>query len=139
MTGNRVEELEGDVQELRATVSGLTDELIETKERLRLIEDHFGPDLDDIINGTVTRTEARSELSGRSEKQGRAQGQGRAQNQEAVDASVAAVDAEPDHGGDQEPAADHAGDTAEEATDETTATEERTEEENAGSDDIIVA
>ncbi|MFC7177208.1 DUF7518 family protein [Halosegnis marinus] len=64
MTGNRVEELEAQMKELRATVSGLTDELVETKERLRLIEDHFGPELDEIIEGKSSRADARSSLSG---------------------------------------------------------------------------
>ena len=55
MTGNRVEELEQQVNELRATVSGLTDELVETKERLREIEEHAGPGLDDMMNGGTNR------------------------------------------------------------------------------------
>jgi peptidoglycan hydrolase CwlO-like protein len=42
MSGNRVEELEETVRELEATVEGLTDELIETKERLAAIEDETG-------------------------------------------------------------------------------------------------
>lgn len=64
MTGNRVEELEGQMKELRATVSGLTDELVETKERLRLIEDHFGPELDEILKGTSNRADARAAANG---------------------------------------------------------------------------
>ena len=63
MTGNRVEELEQTVAELQATVSGLTDELVETKERLRLVEDHFGPELDDIIEGTGTRSDGAADTS----------------------------------------------------------------------------
>jgi TolA-binding protein len=55
MTGNRVEKLEQQVNELRATVSGLTDELVETKERLREMEEHVGPDLDNIIEGSANR------------------------------------------------------------------------------------
>jgi hypothetical protein len=52
MTGNRVEELEARVRELQATVDGLTDELLETKERLRVVEEEVDPDLDmDIIEG----------------------------------------------------------------------------------------
>ncbi len=35
---NRVDELEGDVAELRAAVNGLTEELVETKERVRQLE-----------------------------------------------------------------------------------------------------
>jgi len=124
MTGNRVEELEGEVQELRATVSGLTDELVETKERLRLIEDHFGPELDDIISGKTTRTEARSELPGQSQQ--------RARRQETVDEEPA-VDAEPDSDQTTDAAPD------EESADEAKAAEEEAEEESAGSDDIIVA
>ncbi|MEZ3114805.1 bZIP transcription factor [Halobaculum sp. MBLA0147] len=36
--GNRVEDLERQVAELRATVDGLTEELVETKERLNQLE-----------------------------------------------------------------------------------------------------
>ncbi|ELK54281.1 hypothetical protein D320_10923 [Haloferax sp. BAB-2207] len=36
---NRVEELESKVAELQAAVNGLTEELVETKERLRQLED----------------------------------------------------------------------------------------------------
>ncbi|MFC6938817.1 bZIP transcription factor [Salinirubellus sp. GCM10025818] len=54
MSGNRVEELEARVRELQATVDGLTDELLETKERLRVIEEEVDPDLDpDIIEGQL--------------------------------------------------------------------------------------
>jgi len=42
MSGNRVEELEAKVRELEATIEGLTDELVETKERLGTIEDEAG-------------------------------------------------------------------------------------------------
>jgi len=38
MCGNRVEELESRVQELEASVEGLTDELVECKVRLRELE-----------------------------------------------------------------------------------------------------
>lgn len=36
---NRVEELESKIAELQAAVNGLTEELVETKERLRQLED----------------------------------------------------------------------------------------------------
>jgi len=42
MSGNRVEELEAKVRELEATIDGLTDELVETKERLGAIEGETG-------------------------------------------------------------------------------------------------
>ena len=39
MSGNRVERLESRVEELEASVSGLTDELMQTKSRLADLED----------------------------------------------------------------------------------------------------
>ncbi len=41
---NRVEELESKVAELQAAVNGLTEELVETKERLRQLEDEAEED-----------------------------------------------------------------------------------------------
>ncbi|WP_121742452.1 DUF7518 family protein [Natronorubrum halophilum] len=38
MSKNRVEELEATVAELESTVEGLTDELVESKERIRVLE-----------------------------------------------------------------------------------------------------
>ena len=38
MSNNRVEKLESTVAELESTVEGLTDELIEAKERIRVLE-----------------------------------------------------------------------------------------------------
>lgn len=46
MCGNRVEELESRVQELEASVDGLTDELIECKVRMRELEDAADVDLE---------------------------------------------------------------------------------------------
>ncbi len=43
---NRVEELESKVSELQAAVDGLTEELVETKERLRHIESASDLDID---------------------------------------------------------------------------------------------
>jgi hypothetical protein len=56
-SGNRVEELEARVKELEASVTGLTDELLECKERLRVLEDEVDPEIG-IIEGRVTRSEA---------------------------------------------------------------------------------
>ncbi len=50
MSGNRVEELEAKVRELEATIQGLTDELVETKERLGAIEDETGIE-PDVLEG----------------------------------------------------------------------------------------
>jgi hypothetical protein len=41
---NRVEELESTVRELRAAVDGLTEELVETRERLRQLEEERAAD-----------------------------------------------------------------------------------------------
>ncbi|PSQ25913.1 hypothetical protein BRD03_12595 [Halobacteriales archaeon QS_9_68_17] len=38
MAGNRVEDLEATVAELESTVEGLTEELVEAKERIRVLE-----------------------------------------------------------------------------------------------------
>lgn len=45
MCGNRVEELEARVQELEASVEGLTDELVESKVRIRELENAIDEDL----------------------------------------------------------------------------------------------
>ncbi len=59
MSGNRVEELEAKVRELEATIEGLTDELVETKERLGTIEDEAGIE-PDVLEGRLTRTRSDS-------------------------------------------------------------------------------
>ena len=116
MTGNRVEELEETVAQLEATVSGLTDELVETKERLRLIEDHFGPELDDIIEGQTSRSsDPVVETAAATEPAETPQ----EAPQEAVDAAVGA-------------AAESADGSKPEET-------EGGDDESAGTDDIIVA
>ena len=44
--GNRVEDLETQVAELQAAVDGLTEELVESKERLRQLENATDPSAD---------------------------------------------------------------------------------------------
>lgn len=44
MSRNRVEDLESRVSELEATVRGLTEELVEANERLRVLEAHADVD-----------------------------------------------------------------------------------------------
>lgn len=55
MSGNRVDELEAKVRELEATIEGLTDELVETKERLGAIEDETGIE-PDALGSRLSRT-----------------------------------------------------------------------------------
>jgi len=45
MCGNRVEELEEQVNQLQATVDGLTDELVECKVRIRELENAVDADM----------------------------------------------------------------------------------------------
>lgn len=78
MTGNRVEELEATVRELQASVNGLTDELVETKERLRYLEDQVGTDVDGIIEGRPSRSEARRSVDAGAGQQSPAGGAGAA-------------------------------------------------------------
>lgn len=120
MAGNRVEELETKVRELEATVSGLTDELVETKERLRQVEDQFGPDLDDIVEGKPSRRKARQDGGERRTQQ---------RPPSAREQSPAAETERTPERADEQPAADEAkSDEAEGADDG-----------SGSSDDIIVA
>ena len=59
MCGNRVEELESRVQELEASVRGLTDELVECKVRLRDLEDAEAED--DLLTTDDSRGDAAGE------------------------------------------------------------------------------
>lgn len=59
MSGNRVEELEAKVRELEATIDGLTDELVETKERLEAVEKASDLDDDELMLGRSSRSERR--------------------------------------------------------------------------------
>lgn len=130
MAGNRVEELEETVRALQATVDGLTDELIETKERLRHVESHLDADeLEGIIEGRTSRAQARDTVA----KQP-VQGDGGTtsetrtpENQDAVEAAV-------------EGAVGESADGSATAADEGKSAEAEGEEESADqSDDIIVA
>ncbi|AGN00400.1 hypothetical protein L593_02245 [Salinarchaeum sp. Harcht-Bsk1] len=52
---NRVEELETTVSALESTIEGLTEELVETKERLRVIESKLDVDAADVVQETPIR------------------------------------------------------------------------------------
>lgn len=49
MPTNRVEELEATVAELESTVRGLTEELVETKERVRILEAELDADPQSVV------------------------------------------------------------------------------------------
>jgi hypothetical protein len=112
MSGNRVEKLEAKVRELEATVEGLTDELVETKERLGAIEDETGVEPDALVGRGVDRDRPiGTELSS---------------------------DDEPATGDDEEPTADGASEAEGEPTEAETESDEGTTDSESG-DDIIVA
>lgn len=67
MTGNRVEELERTVRELQATVHGLTDELVETKERLQHLEDGLDSSVDITESDSNSTPVSNNELESPSE------------------------------------------------------------------------
>lgn len=95
MAGNRVEELEAKVRELEATISGLTDELVETKERVRTLEEHVDLELDDIVEGQASRQAAREERVERLQRGGEPESEPAADKppkQEEVDEAVANAD-----------------------------------------------
>jgi uncharacterized coiled-coil protein SlyX len=50
MPTNRVEELEATVAELESTVRGLTEELVETKERVRILEAELDADPQSVVD-----------------------------------------------------------------------------------------
>ncbi|RJT01430.1 bZIP transcription factor [Halococcus sp. IIIV-5B] len=67
MSGNRVEKLESRVEELEASVSGLTEELMQTKARLAEIEDDSTDEYIEAGVGSVTDGGS-SETGGTSEE-----------------------------------------------------------------------
>ena len=142
MAGNRVEELEAKVRTLEATVDGLTDELVETKERLHALEAEVGVE-PDVLEGRLTRRDATRESSGRGSAGGSAgasaSGAGGARGTDAPAGSAAdpAGDGTADADGGTAEGADAAAESADGVN-----TDEGDGEDNADSesgDDIIVA
>ncbi|UVE48886.1 chromosome segregation protein SMC [Haloferax larsenii] len=115
---NRVEELESKVAELQAAVNGLTEELVETKERLRQLED---------ANDVEIPTRA-AQRRGDAEAQSQTQSQSQTQPQSDATDETELVDADAEGG---------QVDDDEIKTDETEDSDEG-ETETLG-DDIIVA
>ena len=69
MTDNRVEQLESRVRELEATLNGLTDELVDTKDRLETVERAIAAEdttgrRTDIVEGELLGDGERSAESG---------------------------------------------------------------------------
>lgn len=64
---NRVEELERKAKELQAAVNGLTEELVETKERVRQLEDAVEVDDPAVRSKTVVESESEPEPEAASE------------------------------------------------------------------------
>lgn len=89
MSGNRVEELEAKVRELEATLDGLTDELVETKERLQVLEEASDVDTDVLTRGTSSARSATTEQATETEA-----------DDETADASADEVNTDEDDGED---------------------------------------
>ncbi|SNZ13343.1 hypothetical protein SAMN06269185_2128 [Natronoarchaeum philippinense] len=89
MSNDRVEELEATVSELESTVRGLTEELVETKERVRLLEAELEPS-----EGATTGTPA----TARRGAAGRSQDDDQPESEEAAPEDVQEAAAEADKG-----------------------------------------
>ena len=114
MPRNRVEKLESTVRELESTVGGLTEELVESKERIRVLEGMLEAEPETRIppRRPVERREAKPD-----------------EVEEATAVATAAV-----AGDEAEQAAD-----AEKAAEEDSTDDEEAEPQSSGIDDIIVA
>jgi hypothetical protein len=73
---NRVEELESTVRELRAAVDGLTEELVETRERLRQLEERrdAGPEPEAVESAHAEHVDAGATADGDGDTQAQAAG-----------------------------------------------------------------
>ncbi len=69
MSGNRVEELEAKVRKLEATIEGLTDELVETKERLGAVEDETGIE-PDVLKGRRAKRDRSEQMESTADTDG---------------------------------------------------------------------
>ncbi|SEK37411.1 DUF7518 family protein [Haloferax larsenii] len=87
---NRVEELESKVAELQAAVNGLTEELVETKERLRQLED--ANDVEIPTRAAQRRGDAEAQSQSQSQPQTQPQSDDAADETELVDAEDGQVD-----------------------------------------------
>ncbi len=138
MAGNRVEELEAKVRTLEATVDGLTDELVETKERLHALEAEVGVE-PDVLEGRLTRRDATRGASGQGSAGRSASSTGGARGTDASDGSAAGTAG--DRTADTDGGTAEGDDAAAESADGVN-TDEGDGEDNADSesgDDIIVA
>jgi len=95
MSNNRVEELEATVSELESTVRGLTEELVETKERVRLLEAELEPSEGATTGTPATARRDAADADAESESE-----QGDAASDEAAPEDVQEAAAEADKGDD---------------------------------------
>jgi len=141
---NRVDELESQVAELQATVNGLTEELVETKERVRLLEESVDVDLTTGARAvgyepdSESKTETETAPGGGSDPltESDAQAASRSQTSDTASNDVDFIDAESD-----DPIPSEAGDDAAAADGDGTKADgtEGDDEAATEDDDIIVA
>jgi len=107
MSNDRVEELEATVSELESTIRGLTEELVETKERVRMLENEVDPE------PAATVGSGRSEESTPAEPEGEAAPEdvqeAAAEADKDEDVQEAAAEADKDEGDNAEDEPDDSG------------------------------
>jgi len=142
---DRVEDLERQVTALQAAVNGLTEELVETKERVRHLEDTYNVAVGDTPTETArqTQSDAHTEVVSHTESvSGSVDAAGAADDPDAADAAN-----EPDHdpdtdllvaGDDPTPTEPATSDDAAE-TGDTGDTDDEHESTDSSSTDIIIA
>lgn len=101
MSGNRVEELEAKVRTLEATVDGLTDELVETKERLHALEEEVGVE-GDVLEGRPRRGVGRRGATESADAENRETGDGAADDGESSADDVNSEEADGEDDADSE-------------------------------------
>jgi uncharacterized coiled-coil protein SlyX len=136
MPKNRVEELEATVAELESTVRGLTEELVETKERVRILEAELDADPQSVVADVETNVDLGDDES-QAQSAARSIPESETTQTEIV---TAGEDETPEAGPEDVEAATKA--ATEDPVEEAKTTEGETaddSEESDASDDIIVA
>jgi len=143
---DRVEDLERQVTALQAAVNGLTEELVETKERVRHLEDTYNVAVGDTPTETArqTQSDAHTEVVSHTESvSGSVDAAGAADDPDAADAAN-----EPDHdpdtdllvaGDDPTPTEPATSDDAAETGDTGDTGDDEHESTDSSSTDIIIA
>jgi hypothetical protein len=96
MPKNRVEELEATVAELESTVRGLTEELVETKERVRILEAELDADPQSVVDDADPNVDLGGERLDAGESDAQADARGDVAEHEATDTEIVTPEAGPE-------------------------------------------